>query len=430
MASPTKEVKLQPAVGSAGILRVTAFEVAADRLAPLAERLLFRIPDKRLDVSCRVANGPGPYAGGSKMALKLHITDEHKTGGPTWMLAAVVDDKYLADKSETSLATHFYLASDLGEGLDGANLALTDTPESRQALDLFLGTHGWRRFAPGAAATALAFNANQKRGGAAGDAVVSNTLALDAGFISVQNTTQQNLHDTYRTELQKAITDLVSQANRARAELADQKETRVQVFGEAVRELGRYQELPREYGRLALGVLTLALLALGGVLLVLGLYRLVRRQAKSPTAYFAGAFGCLGMCLFVYALADQVATPDDGRLASAADERRNTWPEFSVDALDRATAGAGIKAAPAPLASAPVGVFMAPAPRPLGAGNKQTPAPPGAVTQAAPDMLAKGNGAIRTRGVMQDGLQAQNAGADAMPTTPIRASGKFRGSPG
>ncbi len=328
MPAGTKEVKLQPSAGSAGIVRVTAFEVGANRLLPLAERLLFRIPDKRLDVACRIVNGPGPYAAGSKMALKLKVTDEHQGGGPTWMLAAVIDDKYLADKRETSLAMYFYLANDLGEDLDGENLALTDTPGSRQALDLFLGTHGWRRFAPGTGSTALAFNEEQKKGAAAGNAVVSNTLALDAGFFSVQNTTQRNLQDTYRTELQKAVSELVAQANRERAELADQKEMRSQALADAVRELVRFQQSPREYGRLALGIITLALLACAVVLLTFGLIRLARRQAKNPTAYFAGAFGCLGVCLVLYAIGGQIGGSEESRFASVTDKPRNNWPMF------------------------------------------------------------------------------------------------------
>ena len=177
----TKEVKLQPAPGKRpACCSVTALEVAAERLVPIAEPLLFRIPDKRLDISCRVAKVPGPYTAGTTMALKLKVTDEHKTGGPTWMLAAVVDEKYLADTSETSLATHFYLADDVGDDLAGANLALNDTPASRQALELFLGTHGWRRFVHGAAASMLALNENQM--GRGGNAVLTTTLSLSGWF--------------------------------------------------------------------------------------------------------------------------------------------------------------------------------------------------------------------------------------------------------
>ncbi|HWY87009.1 MAG TPA: zf-HC2 domain-containing protein, partial [Gemmataceae bacterium] len=70
-------VKLQPAPGAAGVLRVTVLDASAGRLVPVAERLLYRVPDKWLDVSCQIANGAGPYAAGSKdMAMNLKVVDE------------------------------------------------------------------------------------------------------------------------------------------------------------------------------------------------------------------------------------------------------------------------------------------------------------------------------------------------------------------
>ena len=47
-----------------------------------------------------------------------------------------------------SPSAHFYLTREVQrpEDLEDAECLLADTPEARQALDLFLGTHGWRRF--------------------------------------------------------------------------------------------------------------------------------------------------------------------------------------------------------------------------------------------------------------------------------------------
>lgn len=406
----SKEIKLQPAPGSAGVLRVTALEVAADRLIPIAERLLFRMPEKRLAVDCRLAAGPGPYAAGAKATLKLNVTDEHQHGGPTWMLVAVVDDKYLADKTETSLATHFYLADDLGDDLDGANLALNDTQASRQALDLFLGTHGWRRFVPGPATPLAELNEKIGRAGngpgapAANALAFNNTRALNNGFFSAQNTTAQTLQGTYRAALQQEVGKLVDQANQKRAKLAEQKDASVQLLDEAARELTRFQALPWEYGRIALGVVALALLALGGVLVAFGLVRLVRRKDKSPTALFAGAFTCLGICLILYLSAGQLPQRDVGQAMAKADAPRSAWPVFSAEALNGMAEEPREQAAPTSEPSLPPqGIFYAQgsAQRSL-ESKKAAPATAALATQTGPEMLAKRSDWSRARGLSQN----------------------------
>ena len=74
-------------------------------------------------------------------------------------MIAVVDKSVLTladEKTARTLPTHFLLTSDVKktEELEYADFLLGPHPKASQALDLLLGTHGWRRFAQPAGAVA------------------------------------------------------------------------------------------------------------------------------------------------------------------------------------------------------------------------------------------------------------------------------------
>jgi hypothetical protein len=353
----THEVKLAPAAGTAGVVRVTVWEAAADKLVPLAERLLYLVPEKRLDVSVQLSGGPGPHPPGAKMAMELKATDEQHQASRTWMLAAVVDEKYQRQKSERSLAAHFYLAGDVsGDELDNAALALNDLPEAWQALDLFLGTQGWRRFVSREPSALLALRepAPAKEAKAAAS---SNTA-----FFSLQNTTPQDLQDTYQKTWQREVNKLVVSANQERANLIDAREASLQALDQAVRELAEFEELPGEYFRLTLGVLTLTLLVMGAGFLAIGLARLIRKKEKRPTAYVAAAFSCMFACMVLYFVAGRMPAASVVDTKTEAVAAAPAWPEFHVDDVVAATANAS-HARRATIAPAPaVGYFVTQAP--------------------------------------------------------------------
>lgn len=145
-----------------GVTRVTVFEqppaTAANRdLQPVAERLVYRVPTEELKLSLQVtpdvAGGDSSYFNGSSPAnLAIRASDE--SGQPTAALlyAAVVDANSAAmsdSKRERLLTTHFLLAGEVQkpDDLEYVDFLLTNTPQAAQALDLLLGTQGWRRFA-------------------------------------------------------------------------------------------------------------------------------------------------------------------------------------------------------------------------------------------------------------------------------------------
>jgi hypothetical protein len=115
----------------------------------IAERLVYRKPDRRLQI--RVADHAEKYAPGDSVELSLVALNE--AGKPAKSAAfgcVVVDDSLLklADDDTAAMPTHFYLTSEVEkpEDLEKADFYLSDDPKADEALDLLLGTQGWRRF--------------------------------------------------------------------------------------------------------------------------------------------------------------------------------------------------------------------------------------------------------------------------------------------
>ncbi|HEY1861786.1 MAG TPA: alpha-2-macroglobulin family protein, partial [Gemmataceae bacterium] len=149
------EVILNPAVAAGGVCRVTVFEEKATNgqrkeLVPKVERLIYRQPAERLDL--RVSADKKQYLPGDKVRLTLSAFDENGKTAPAVVLVKVVDKNVLTladEKTARTMPTHFYLTSEVRkpEDLEFADFLLTDHAKAKEALDLLLGTQGWRRFA-------------------------------------------------------------------------------------------------------------------------------------------------------------------------------------------------------------------------------------------------------------------------------------------
>jgi hypothetical protein len=127
-----------------GVARVS---LLGDDLAPLAERLVFRNRSRGLQVE--VSADRAQYAPGDNVTLTVRTRDRDGRAVPAEVSVAVVDDALLAfaDDDADSLPTRVLLQADLPEPIEGA--ADWFDPESKDgglALDLALGTRGWRRF--------------------------------------------------------------------------------------------------------------------------------------------------------------------------------------------------------------------------------------------------------------------------------------------
>ncbi|QEL16016.1 alpha-2-macroglobulin family protein [Limnoglobus roseus] len=153
---PIEVVIAPPPVAIGGVTRVTVFEEPAANagrtdLVPLAERLVFRRPTEKLNLSF-TQDRAGPYSPGDRVTLAVKATNENDQPTAAILLAAVVNQSVLAmadDKAERLLPTHFLLAGELQrpEQLEHADFLLTHHPKAAETLDLLLGTQGWRRFA-------------------------------------------------------------------------------------------------------------------------------------------------------------------------------------------------------------------------------------------------------------------------------------------
>lgn len=144
-----------------GVTRVTVFDlpdnadIGREDLTPLAERLVYRVPGEALKVSYsakRTGGATGAFVPGEKVDLTIESKDEKEHPKPAVLWAAVVNQSVITmadEKTERLLPTHFLLSGEVkkGEELEHADFLLTKHPKAAEALDLLLGTQGWRRFA-------------------------------------------------------------------------------------------------------------------------------------------------------------------------------------------------------------------------------------------------------------------------------------------
>jgi hypothetical protein len=142
----TRTVTFDTPDSADGVLAVTVW--SADG-RPLAERLIFRQPAR----SVRVTMSPDAktYSPGGKVRVHLRTTDEQ--GRPTSAVVGltVTDDSVLEmiDKREqpARLPAMVYLENEVRELTDAHVYLDPQNNKSELAVDLLLGTQGWRRFA-------------------------------------------------------------------------------------------------------------------------------------------------------------------------------------------------------------------------------------------------------------------------------------------
>jgi uncharacterized membrane protein YgcG len=152
-AGGRQSVTLKPAADVTGVFRVTVFEVDdTDRvsLKPIAERLVYRRSTDRLNL--QLFTDKKAYTPGDRVTLSLTATDQHNKPAPAIVLMSVVDKSVLKlrnDRTARALPSHFLLTSEVRgpDDLEYADVLLReDLPQAEVALDLLLGTQGWRRF--------------------------------------------------------------------------------------------------------------------------------------------------------------------------------------------------------------------------------------------------------------------------------------------
>ncbi|MCI0699826.1 MAG: alpha-2-macroglobulin, partial [Planctomycetia bacterium] len=154
-ASKPADVTLGSDDSAGGVTRITVFEELKDDsnrivLAPRAERLVFRASGEHLILN--VNPDKLRYAPSGKVRIDLSALNEKKQPVPAVLLVAVVNRSVITmadNKTDRLMPTHFLLSGEVKHSseLEHADFLLTDHPKAGIALDLLLGTQGWRRFA-------------------------------------------------------------------------------------------------------------------------------------------------------------------------------------------------------------------------------------------------------------------------------------------
>jgi hypothetical protein len=146
-ATKTSEVTLTPPSTADGVLVATLWDDATGN--PLAERLIFRQSAKAVQV--KVTPDQSRYVPGGTARLTVTTTDD--AGKPLAALVglSVTDDSVLEmiEKREQAprLPAMVLLEDDVRELADSHVYLDAANPKSPLAMDLLLGTQGWRRFA-------------------------------------------------------------------------------------------------------------------------------------------------------------------------------------------------------------------------------------------------------------------------------------------
>jgi hypothetical protein len=154
-AGQKTDLNLKPARDIGGVYRVTVFEKlppAAEgrpQLKPVAERLVYREPAERLKIAATPEKRV--YVPGEYVRLSLQTDSETGKPAPAIVLVGIVDKSVLKmadERTARSMPTHFLLTSEVRrpEDLEFTDVLLSDHALAREALDLLLGTQGWRRF--------------------------------------------------------------------------------------------------------------------------------------------------------------------------------------------------------------------------------------------------------------------------------------------
>jgi hypothetical protein len=304
-------VELKPAQDVGGVYRVTVFEQVsapgvAAQLVPVSERLVYRAPAARLQLS--VTPDRTQYLPRDHLSLSFACTDEKNQAVPAVVMATVVDRRVLTladEKTARTMPTHFFLSTEVRdpEDLEYADFLLSEHPKAREALDLLLGTQGWRRFAEQDAGKF--FKQNQQDEKTRRDAerllVLNGQSPRNETTLVLEEQRRRGIQEQFRQQREQAANELAAK----QLELQAERETRQRdlqrlaadadlaraEYGSATQTLEKYAEGLRGLRRIALPTFGVALGLLALVLLAVG----IRRGLARSIPYFAASALCAAL---------------------------------------------------------------------------------------------------------------------------------------
>ncbi|HEY9772811.1 MAG TPA: alpha-2-macroglobulin family protein [Planktothrix sp.] len=144
--SSLSEIKLTPSSDADGVLTLTVWDEYG---TPLAERLVFRSPAKPLNIS--IKPDKASYVPGDNAKLTVKTTDSNGKPVEAVVGLTVTDDsiQQMIEKREQAprLPVMVYLEPEVKDLADAQVYLDSKNPKAPLAVDLLLGTQGWRRFA-------------------------------------------------------------------------------------------------------------------------------------------------------------------------------------------------------------------------------------------------------------------------------------------
>ncbi len=293
-AGMSMSASLKPSISAGGVYRITVFEKRNDQFIPLAERLIFRKAVEKLNLAA--LSDKQVYVPGDKVRLALEASNEKKELTPSVLMVAVVDlsvHKLANDKTERAMPTHFLLTSEVRQpaDLENADFFLGQHPKATQALDLLLGTQGWRRFAEQDPARFQQKQPDAERilhaGGPAGlqtNNPEKEVLAkVDARFNPQALELEKQLAE--KEKVQAGTPATLARIQQEQINMANAQNR----ISAASAQLESYQRL---VSQVALGTLVLGTLLSGLVLLYIGMRRLSR--GRSAVGFFTIGAAILG----------------------------------------------------------------------------------------------------------------------------------------
>ena len=125
-----------------GIAEFTLFD---ENLIPLAERLVYVHPNKKLYIKAELSKAQ--YKLREKATLKIKVSDEYGQPVTAQLGLSVFDKLYQNQKDPKNILTHYYLCEQLkGRIYDPAHYFDEKNKNRHEALDLLLLTQGWRNY--------------------------------------------------------------------------------------------------------------------------------------------------------------------------------------------------------------------------------------------------------------------------------------------
>jgi hypothetical protein len=288
-------VTLTPSEGAGGVYRVTVFEergAANGQLVPVAERLIYRRPVRHLEMNLRTDKKS--YSPGAPVTVTVTAMNEKEKKVPAVILLSVVNQgivKLADEKTARSMPAHFLLTTEIKkpEDLEYADFLLSDHPKAEAALDLLLGTQGWRRFAEQDPAQ---FRQQQKQD--AERLLVANGQSVPAMHDSVETGLARvdakftPLHEAKEKELARFEAREEQDRKRSTAALA-QVQGRISLAQRAVRDAeSNYRDHSDRLLRGGLATLAALLLVIGLGGVIVGLIRSSQEQRHAVPYLLTG----------------------------------------------------------------------------------------------------------------------------------------------